>query len=187
LSCVVGFQLLHAVYILEKLLQDLISRKCQFQIVCFDQNESLCIPIDASRDDYHKYALARSIIFRHLDTNFNHIDKFVVKRFPSFNHPDFAQFLDSTATYFVMCHDGSPTNAYTAHPAEVNNQAGRTDAGSLTSSSAHSLSSAEHLRRVNFRAMISWFITKQYNVALINELHFADTKVSHPTQAPGPN
>jgi hypothetical protein len=66
-----GFRLLYAVYIVERLFQDLVSRRCRFHIVRFDQNEDLCIPTNAEPTDYLKYALARSIIFKHFKHNFN--------------------------------------------------------------------------------------------------------------------
>ncbi|KAF2836602.1 hypothetical protein M501DRAFT_996817, partial [Patellaria atrata CBS 101060] len=31
--------------------------------------------------------------------------------------------------------------------------------------------------QLNLRAMISWFISNQYNVAMVNELQFKDTKI----------
>ncbi|KAH8704387.1 hypothetical protein GQ44DRAFT_820072 [Phaeosphaeriaceae sp. PMI808] len=141
-----GFQLLHAVYIVEKLLQDLLSRNCRFQIVCFDQNEDLCIPTNSQLTDYPKYVLARSVIFRHLTRNLNSGNIIVIKRFDSFTDADFGKYLKESGAYFVMCHDGATPNNW------------------ATSSCATSV------RRVKLRSMISWFVTNQCSVALMNEL-----------------
>lgn len=150
-----GFQLLHAVYIVEKLLQELLSRRCRFQIVCFDQNEELCIPTNSHQTDYPKYALARSVIFRHLARNVNLRNRIVIKRFASFTDAVFVQYLDESDPLFVMCHDGAMAEDSVAS------------------------SCATHLRKVNLRAMLSWFISNQFNVALINELRCSDSKVCY--------
>jgi hypothetical protein len=106
-----GFQLLHAVYIVEKFLQDLLSRRCRFQIICFDQNEDLCVPPNADHTDWPKYALARSIISRHLARNLNLDNRLVFKRFISFTSVDFKQHLNESGAYFIMCHDQIPQQA----------------------------------------------------------------------------
>ncbi|RYN78121.1 hypothetical protein AA0119_g13556, partial [Alternaria tenuissima] len=177
-----GFQLLHAVYIVEKFLQDLLSRRCRFQVVCFDQNEELCIPPNAGRTDWPKYALARSVIFRHLARNLNSDERVILKRFTSFMDDEFVQYLNDSGTYFVMCHDGAMPDASRSHLAL------RSDGGEdlesyeddqvlprETKNSASS-SSTGRLRKQNLRAMILWFISNRYNVALINELQCTDSK-----------
>lgn len=147
--------MLHAVYIVEKVLQELLSRRCRFQIVCFDQNEDLCIPTNSDQTDYPKYALARSVIFRHLARNVNLRNRVVIKRFASFTDAEFVQYLNESGTLFVMCHDGAMPEDSVA------------------------FSHASHLRKVNLRTMISWFIGNQFNVALINELRCSDSKVCY--------
>lgn len=186
MSCPDGFQLLHAVYIVEKLLQDLLSRRCRFQIVCFDQNEELCVPPKADRKYWPKYALARSVISRHLARNLNSHNGVVFKRFASFTDDKFMRYLNESGTYFVMCHDGAmPNTAGSMQPLYPDNrqdlQAYDEDQMLLheTKETASSLS-AGHLGKVQFRAMILWFMGNQYNVALINELQCADSKVSRP-------
>ncbi|KAJ5042660.1 hypothetical protein J3E72DRAFT_253800 [Bipolaris maydis] len=182
-----GFQLLHAVYIVEKFLQDLLSRKCRFRVVCFDQNEELCVPPNAGRTDWPKYALARSVIFRHLARNLSSDKRIMFKRFNSFTDDEFVKYLNESGTYFVMCHDGAMPDA-----AKSNSAALRSDSGQdlkacegdrmflrETKNSASS-PSAGHLHKVNLRAMILWFMSNRYNVALINELQCADSKASLP-------
>ncbi|KAI0617933.1 Dead deah box helicase like protein [Pyrenophora tritici-repentis] len=212
-----GFQLLHAVYIVEKFLQDLLSRRCRFQVVCFDQNEELCVPPNAGRTDWPKYALARSVIFRHLARNLSSDKRVIFKRFTSFTDDEFVQYLNESGTYFVMCHDGAMPDAAemstsksswldsyrlqitdhslgraTVHEplyyAGGSNSALRSDSDQdlkayeedqmllrETKNSASSLS-AGRLRKVNLRAMILWFMSNRYNVALINELQCVDSK-----------
>ncbi|KAH7409767.1 DEAD/DEAH box helicase-like protein [Phaeosphaeria sp. MPI-PUGE-AT-0046c] len=159
-----GFQLLHAVYIVEKFLQDLLSRRCQFQVVCFDQNEDLCVPSNADRTNWPKYALARSVIFRHLARNLRSDNRVVLKRFNSFMDDDFWQYLNQSGTYFVMCHDGAMPDATESSP-------------TLRSDSKQDLQAYEK-DQMNLRAMILWFMGNRYDVALINELHCADSKVT---------
>jgi ATP-dependent RNA helicase DDX60 len=139
-----------AVYIVEKFLQELLSRKCQFQVACFGQNEDLCIPTDIDQPDRAKYTLARSIIFRHLTRNVNLVNRVIVKRFCAYTDAEFVQYLNESGTLFVMCHDGAMPE----------------DSSRFT-----------RALKVSLRAMISWFICNKFNVALINELRCSDSKV----------
>lgn len=106
------------------------------------------------------------------------------KRFTSFTDDEFVQYLNESGTYFVMCHDGAMPDA------AGSNSALRSDSGQdlkayeedqmllrETKNSASS-PSAGRFRKVNLRAMILWFMSNRYNVALINELKCADSKVS---------
>jgi hypothetical protein len=179
-----GFQLLHAVYIVENFLQALLSRRCRFQVVCFDQNEELCVPPNANRTDWPKYALARSVIFRHLSRNLSSDSRVVFRRFTTFTDQEFLQYLKQNGIYFVMCHDGAildtaGSNSPRRSDSTQDLQAYEEDRTLLhgTRDSASSLSAGRH-RQINLRAMILWFMSNQYNVALINELHCADSKVS---------
>jgi len=108
----------------------------------------------------------------------------VFKRFTSFTDDEFVQYLNESGTYFVMCHDGAMPDA------TGSNLALRSDSSQdlkayeedqmllhETKNSASS-SSAGRLRKVNLRAMILWFTGNRYNVALINELQCAGSKVS---------
>jgi hypothetical protein len=81
-----------------------------------------------------------------------------------------------------MCHDGTMSNAAgpipPLHPnSRQDLQAHEEDQMLLceTKELASSLSAGRH-RKLNFRAMILWFMGHRYNVALINELHCADSK-----------
>jgi hypothetical protein len=106
------------------------------------------------------------------------------KRFTSFTDDEFVQYLSESGTHFVMCHDGAMPDAAESNPAL------RSDSGQdpkayeedqmllrETKNSAPSPSVGQ-LRKVNLRAMILWFMSNRYSVALINELQCADSKVS---------
>jgi hypothetical protein len=102
----------------------------------------------------------------------------MITRFASFTDAKFVQYLNESGTYFVMCHDGAmPDTAESQEPLCTNIKKGL---------QAHvgCRSCAERIRKVNLRAMISWFIGNQYNVALINELRCADSKVSYSIALP---
>jgi hypothetical protein len=161
----------------------LLLRNCRFQVVCFDQNEDLCVPPNADRTNWPKYALARSVIFRHLERNLNADNRVVFKRFTPFTGDEFIQYLQESGIYFVMCHDGAmPDAAVSDSPLRSDSKQDlRTyeeDVEFLreTKDSASS-ASAGRLHQVNLRAMILWFMDNRYNVALINKLHCADSKV----------
>jgi len=108
------------------------------------------------------------------------------KRFTSFTDDEFVQYLNESGAYFVMCHDGAMLDA------AGSNSALRSDSGQdlkayeedrmllHETNNSTSSPSAGRLRKVNLRAMILWFISNRYNVALINELQCADSKVCLP-------
>jgi hypothetical protein len=66
--------------------------------------------------------------------------------------------MNEAGVYFAMCHDGA-----LAHKTV------ETETDPPSSGLVHKLA---------FRGLIRLFITKGYNVALINDITFADTKVS---------
>lgn len=153
-------------------------------MVCFDQNEELCVPPNANRTDWPKYALARSVIFRHLARNLSFDNRVVIKRFTSFTDDEFLQYLNGSGAYFVMCHDGAMPDAARSNPplrsdSKQDLQAYEEDQTLLHEvKDSASFPSAERLRKVKLRGMIMWFMSNRCNVALINELHCADSKVS---------
>jgi hypothetical protein len=94
------------------------------------------------------------------------------------------RYLKESGTYFVMCHDGAisdtpdskiPLMLGIKHDLLAHD--GR-QMLTRTTDNATISSCPERLRKVNLRAMISWFISMMYNVALINELQCTDSKVS---------
>jgi hypothetical protein len=89
-------------------LAKLVARKCNFQIVFFDDHEQFCVPTSASPESRFKYLLARAALIRHLKQNLpSAAPKVLVKNFSSVDCKSFTNYLDSQGVYFVMCHDGS--------------------------------------------------------------------------------
>lgn len=119
--------------------------------------------------DIPKYALARAVIHRHLCVNLRKSHPSLeIRSFASEQDVSFSEYLKTTGVYFVMCHDGAiPTSKSTntlLRGADEKRQ-DRVDA-------------QETSRKVGFRTMICWLINQSYNVALINGLEWADTKVA---------
>lgn len=81
----------------------------------------------------------------------------------------FRGYLKASGVYFVMCHDGAnpvPLSTDTLSSRAIEEEQAETNA-------------QETLRRLAFRRMIGWLISQSYNVALINGLEWADTKVAY--------
>ncbi|KAI0397969.1 P-loop containing nucleoside triphosphate hydrolase protein [Xylariaceae sp. FL0594] len=153
-----GYQLLHAVYCVEKFLFDLQRRKCNFHIVFLASHRDLCIPPSQSsssssstKSHHARYRLARSAIISHLRRTIPSR----VYVFGSPSAPDLWRYMNDAGVYFAMCHDGA---------LEEETEEAVTESGFV----AH---------KVAFRQLIRLFISKGYNVALINDVTFADTKV----------
>lgn len=164
-----GFQLLHAVYAVEYFLQGLIQRKCNFHVVFFDNHRDLCLPRGVPTIARPKYLLARAAIQRHLSVNLRESHpNLEIHSFASEQDAAFREYLKATGVYFVMCHDGAnpgPLSADLSLPRANEEEQAEVDA-------------QETSRKVAFRTMICWLINESYNVALINGLEWADTKVA---------
>jgi hypothetical protein len=93
------------------------------------------------------------------------------------------QYLKESGIYFVMCHDGAMPDAAGSDPPlrsdDKQDLQTYEEDRTLLRETKDSVSSpsAGRLRQVNLRAMILWFLGNQYNIALINELHCANSKV----------
>ncbi|KAK5136723.1 hypothetical protein LTR08_002376 [Meristemomyces frigidus] len=156
-----GFQMLHAAYNVEHFLHNLAKRKCNFQLVFFDCNRALCVPPTAARRDACKYYLAREAVIRHLRANLGGLHPGIkVERFASYEADEFKRYLVRSGPYFVMMHDGAQPEKRKAKHIQ--------DAATDASPSA---------QRVGLRGMILAFIGQGYNVALVNDLEWRDTKV----------
>lgn len=156
-----GFQMLHAAFNVEHFLHNLTKRKCNFHIIFFDCNRELCVPPNTDPANACKYHLARAAIIRHLQANLtkSHPD-IAVKVFSTYDAPQFADYLRASSPYFVMMHDGAqPEKRRLKHNSD-----------SVTETSPST-------QRVGLRGMILTFISQGYNVALINDLEWRDTKV----------
>ena len=154
---------------MEYLLQGLIQRKCNFHVVFFDSHKDLCVPRGVTTLGKSKYLLARAAIQRHLSINLRELHPTLeIHLFTTEQDKAFREYLKSSGVYFVMCHDGAnpvPLSVDTLSPGATKEEQAEIDA-------------QETSRRVIFRRMICWLINESYNVALINGLEWADTKVA---------
>ena len=157
-----GCQMLHAAYNVEHLLQNLVQRKCNFNVVFFDCNRELCIPPHIAKEDYSKLLLTRAAIIRHLRTNVakGH-PELKVDVFESYEVDAFKSYMKTTGPYFIMTHDGAaPVDRKAKHMTEDSLPAAKPS-----------------IQRVALREQVLFFIEGGYNVALINGLEWRDTKV----------
>ncbi|CAC9886428.1 unnamed protein product [Aureobasidium pullulans] len=145
-----GFQLLHAVYLVEEYLAQLQRRNCRFHVAFFEAHRQLCIPQSVKSIHRSKYLLTRAAIIRHLQSNLVS-DKVQIHCFSDLHDQAFDDYLRNSAVYFLMCHDGA--RAYTTQESDVPDP------------------------RTQLRSMIVHFILTGYNVALINGSEFVDTKI----------
>ena len=145
------------------------QRKCNFHIVFFDSHKDLCLPRRVLAVDRPKYLLARAIIRRHLSVNLRDLHPTLeIHSFASEKDTAFREYLKATGVYFVMCHDGAnpiPLSTDLSLPGANAEEQAEVDA-------------QETSRKIAFRTMICWLINESYNVALINGLEWADTKVA---------
>ncbi|KAL8648795.1 MAG: hypothetical protein Q9226_005845, partial [Calogaya cf. arnoldii] len=162
-----GFQLLHAVYAVERFLQGLLQRKCVFHLVFFEIHKELCIPRATPPASRNKYLLARAIIIRHLEVHLHASHPTVkVYTFNSVHHSAFQEYLQASGAYFIMTHDGANPSPPNQDP-QLKRQKLDSD----------SIESEELRRRVMFRATIFAVIDQGYNIALIDGLEWMDTKI----------
>lgn len=104
-----GFQLLHAVYAVEKFLSNLSKRGCNFDIVFFSDLKDLCVPEGCSASNAYKYQLTRSILIRHLSQHVPESSDSArpeVVEYESPEDPDFTEYLRTHAIHFFFCHEG---------------------------------------------------------------------------------
>ncbi|KAH0026867.1 P-loop containing nucleoside triphosphate hydrolase protein, partial [Aureobasidium melanogenum] len=145
-----GFQMLHAVYLVEDYLAQLQRRNCRFHIAFFEAHRQLCIPQSVKSINRSKYLLTRAAIIRHLKANLQseHVQ---IHCFSDLFDQAFDDYLRNSAVYFLMCHDGA--RSYTTQDRDVPDP------------------------RTQLRSIIVHFILSGYNVALINGSEFVDTKI----------
>ena len=144
----------------------------------FDNHKDLCVPRGVTTLGRSKYLLARAVIHRHLHVNIRGSHPTLeIHSFASEQDKAFREYLESTGAYFVMCHDGAnsvPLSTDLSSPGATEEEQADIDA-------------QERSRRVAFRSMICWLINESYNVALINGLEWADTKVTVPLVLESPH
>ncbi|MCJ1394369.1 hypothetical protein MMC18_007247 [Xylographa bjoerkii] len=144
---------------LQNRILDLVGDYAGNERFLLEDHEDLCIPPQnfAMKD---LYLLARSVIIRHLACRLpgSH-PEIEIHSFNSVHDPAFARYLETSAIYFVMCHDG----AYA--PVESKSKQTIMDAYDGT------------WQRIALRMTIQHFIRTGFNVALVNGLEVKDTKV----------
>jgi ATP-dependent RNA helicase DDX60 len=157
-----GFQMLHAAYNVEHFLHNLVKRKCNFHIVFFDCNRELCVPPDTDAENASKFYLARAAIIRHLQANVASAQHGrEVHVFENYHSEPFKAYLAASGPYFLAMHDGAqPENRKGKHINMSTETRSKTNQQSIL-----------------LRAMILSFISRGYNIALLNGLEWRDTKV----------
>lgn len=154
-----GFQLLHAVYQIERFIQSLKRRKCYFYVTFFEEHADLAIPGRAQKKDLAKWKFARETLKRHLLETVN--DQLEGEQlaygFEGLGDPRFKQFLEAKRPYFFMAHDGDDVDE----------------------DEADESASVEDWR---LKQVVKTYMEMGYNVALINQVKFEDTKVSGGTE-----
>ncbi|KAF2646563.1 DEAD/DEAH box helicase-like protein [Massarina eburnea CBS 473.64] len=164
-----GFQLLHATWAVERFLRDLVSRRCHFHIVFFDQYRDLCVPPFAPEDCEEKYLLARAAIIRHLRANLKTTHPEIeVNVFSSVTSEDFTEYLHATDFFFVLAHDGASSRAL--------RKGHRLPNASEDENHDAALQKEQQTMKA-FREFIHWSMAGGISIALINGIHLQDTKV----------
>lgn len=166
-----GYQLLHASYTVERFLQGLVSRCCNFHIAFFDEHQDICVPQDASREISEKYLLARAAIIRHLKVNLPEvIPEIEINHFASTSSDSFAEYLRATDIYFVLCHDGASFKDSQKRIILQN------DLKALQEED-HSIEKRREEYKATFRTFIYSLMQQGYSTALVNGLEWQDTKI----------
>lgn len=156
-----GLQLLHAVYIVETFLYDLVRHKCRFHIAFFESLADLCIPEHVPASYHDRYRLVRAVVIRHLSVNLRTTHPEVeIRLYQSLSDERFQSYMQNTPPYFLMLHDGATTR--------------RLRSAQL---SAEQTSNQPIQQRLVLRSVILSFISEGHNVALINEVECKDSKV----------
>ena len=141
----------------------------------FDDHKDLCVPRGVTTLGRSKYLLARAAIHRHLSINLQRTHANLrVHSFTTEQDDSFREYLKTSGVYFVMCHDG-------ANPLPFSTDTSDTFSLGATEEEQAEIEAHETSRRIVFRRMICWLIHESYNVALINGLEWADTKVVRTT------
>jgi len=166
-----GFQLVHASYAVEKFLQGLVSRRCNFHLAFFDDYQDVCVPQEVSVANIEKYLLARSAIIRHLQVNLDEVHPDIqVHRFSSTSSEDFSEYLRTTDIYFVLCHDG-------ASGKDLRKRAILDKNLNVLHREEKEQTERQKSYKAWYRTLIYGLMKRGYSTALINGLEWRDTKV----------
>lgn len=166
-----GFQLLHASYAVERFLQGLVSRCCNFHIAFFDEHQDLCVPQNVSPEISEKYLLARAAIIRHLKVNLPEVlPEIEINAFASTSSDSFSEYLRATDIYFVLCHDGASFK-------DGQKQNALHKSLDALKDEDHKLQERHQQYKVSFRTFIYSLMQRGYSTALVNGLEWQDTKI----------
>ncbi|KAG0641019.1 hypothetical protein HOY80DRAFT_902973 [Tuber brumale] len=184
-----GFQLLHAVYVVESFLQQLNSRRCRFSVVFLDISRNACIPFSPTAEqNAWKYLFARSAIIEHM----KRVDhpQALVSTFESLADPEFLRYLDITRPYFVMCHDGADVNHFKKSRKKPDWEAeGASDRGNSNDTEGNDDTDSPPTGYVDIsldgglnqeallKAGIREWMSLGFSIALMNEIVFKDSKI----------
>ncbi|KAM0540338.1 hypothetical protein ACHAO7_011274 [Fusarium culmorum] len=103
-----GFQLLHAVHVVEKVLSELKRRDCNFDVLFFRDHENICVSQQAAGSTKGaKYRLTRRILIQHFIKS--NVD-FRVLEFDSFKSKECKNYLSGHGVHFMLCDDGRAAN-----------------------------------------------------------------------------
>ncbi len=162
-----GFQLLHAVYLVEKYLYNLLKRECNFDVIFFDNHKDTCVPLSAGPTNHSRCLLARTIIIKHLREAAQHTTA-AFNYFQSLEDPAFAEYLHSSACYFALCSDGATYKYKKSKTLNLQSHAVSDDIDNVDAKE----------RRVELRSIIHLLLHKKgLDVALLNGLTLQDSKV----------
>ncbi|KAL9616742.1 MAG: hypothetical protein Q9160_008430 [Pyrenula sp. 1 TL-2023] len=156
-----GFQILHAVYIIERFLQNLARRQCRFDIAFFDTHAGACIPPD--KPFPYKYRLTRLLAIEHLKRNAQALS---LLQFRSPRESNFQAYLEKAKVYFIACSDGARYRGAKVKAASLIRQ--EVDQKDSQASVYH---------RALLRHSIRYYATVGLDVALLNGMEFRDSKV----------
>ncbi|QPC77480.1 hypothetical protein HYE68_008232 [Fusarium pseudograminearum] len=103
-----GFQLLHAVHAVEKVLSELKRRDCNFDVLFFRDHENICVSQQAvGSTKGAKYRLTRRILIQHfIKSNLD----FRILEFDSFKSNECKNYLSGHGVHFMLCDDGRAAN-----------------------------------------------------------------------------
>ncbi len=173
-----GFQLLHAVYLVERFLHGLYVRRCKFDIVFFRKHEQLAISPTVRPQDRAKFRLAREVVIHHLMVHRERYQPVALRLFDSTADPSFLTYLANAGNYFVMCHDGGDGGISLGQHLTAAQQLERKRRDFLYPADRPERGNgAQAPETLALRATIIAFIERGLGVALINSVEFRDTKV----------
>ncbi|KAG1786715.1 uncharacterized protein HD556DRAFT_1449516 [Suillus plorans] len=97
-----SFQIIHAIYLLERILQNFRTRSVNFGIVFFNVNRHLVLRAGESEFTIASRALARRLLYKHLQS----LDLVNILTFASLSNENWINYRVQTKPMFAMVNDG---------------------------------------------------------------------------------